>query len=170
FQPMLSAMGLSPIPLEINGRASFNGTLSGKLDHPDIVGRLLATDFTYIYTPTPLPAPQPAHASTLESLLHLGQSAPEPEPQPVPVARRIHIDSFAGDVQYGRAQIALRNGVIAQGSAQLNVDGSATLQDGSFGDHSPFDLHASIRNASVADLQRTIGTDYPVSGALNLSL
>ena len=51
FQPLLSAQGQSSIPVEIDGRASFNGTVSGKIAHPDIVGRLLATDFSYVYTP-----------------------------------------------------------------------------------------------------------------------
>ena len=170
FQPLLTAMGQSSIPVELNGRASFSGTMSGRLDHPDIVGRLLATDFTYVYTPSPpiAPAPKPSPVSTVESLLHLGQPAPEPKPAPQP--RRIHIDSFAGDVQYGRTLLALHNGVIEQGGAHLNVDGSATLDDGGFTDHSPFEVRASIQNANVADLQRTLGTDYPVSGVVNLSL
>ncbi len=59
FQPLLSAEGQSSIPVEIAGRASFDGTLSGKISHPDIVGRLLATDFSYIYTPAATTAPPP---------------------------------------------------------------------------------------------------------------
>jgi len=170
FQPLLNAIGQSALPVELNGRASFNGTLSGKLDHPDIAGRLLATDFSYVYTPEAPPAAtqQPTPLHTVESLLHLGQTPSEPKP--VSLARRIHIDSFAGDVQYGRTEVALHNGVIEQGSAQLNVDGSATLEDGSFTAHTPFDVRAAIHNGSVTDLQRTIGTDYPVSGTVNFSV
>ena len=73
-----------------------------------------------------------------------------PEPPPQPEARRVHIDSLAGDVQYGRTAVALHNGVIEQGSAHLNVDGSATLEDGTFTANSPFEVQASIHNASVA--------------------
>ena len=172
FQPLLSALGEPSVPIELNGRASFNGTLSGKLAHPDIAGRLLATDFSYVYTPAPPPAAalQPAHVSTVQSLLHLGQALPEPQPQPVSQVRRVHIDSFAGDMQYGRTMVALHNGVIAQGNAHLNVDGSATLENGSFNANAPFQLQATVHNASVADLQRTVGTDYPLSGAVNFSL
>ena len=172
FQPLLNAMGQSKIPVELHGRASFNGTVNGQLEHPDIAGRLLATDFSYVYTPAQPSAPKPQPTtlvSRVESALHIGQSGAEPTP-PTPPPQRIHIDSFAGDVQYGRTQLALRNGVIEQGNAHLNVDGSATLDNGTFTDHSPFDVHASIRNASVADLQRTIGTDYPLSGVVNLNL
>ena len=171
FQPLMSAMGQSAVPVELNGRASFNGTVNGRLDHPDVAGRLLATDFSYVYTPAqpPAPKPQPTLVSKVESALHIGKGASEPAP-PAVQPKRIHIDSFAGDVQYSRNQFGLRNGVIEQGSAHLNVDGSATLDNGSFTDRSPFEVHASIRNANVADLQRTIGTDYPVSGVVNLNL
>ncbi len=171
FQPLLSAMGQSSIPVELNGRASFNGTLNGRLDHPDIAGRLLVTDFTYVYTPAASVAlpPQPTHASMVQSLLHLADATPPPAPPPVP-QRRIHIDSFAGDVQYGRTQVALHTGVIEQGSAHLNVDGSATLDDGNFTQNSRFQINASIHNARVADLQQTAGTNYPISGTANLTL
>ncbi len=170
FQPLLNAMGQSALPVELNGAASFNGTLSGKLAHPDIAGRLLATDFSYVYTPQapPTATPQPTPLHTVESLLHLPQSPPEPKPQPL--ARRIHIDSFVGDIQYSRTEVALRNGVIEQGNAQLNVDGSATLDDGTFTANTPFDVRAAIHNGSVADLQRTVGTDYPVSGTVNFTV
>ncbi|MGA9566522.1 MAG: hypothetical protein WBS19_13430, partial [Candidatus Korobacteraceae bacterium] len=98
FQPLLSAMGQSSMPVDLSGRASFNGTLSGRLDRPDIAGHLLATDFTYVYT-AEQPAGRPEPVSTVQSLLHLGQATPEPKPQAQ--QRHIHIDSFAGDVQYG---------------------------------------------------------------------
>src|SRR5271165_561420 len=168
FRPLLSSEGQSSIPLEIEGRANFNGTVSGKIAHPDIVGRLLATDFSYIYSPPTPPVPPPQQKGTLASLLHLG--TPEPATSSAPKPRRIHIDSLAGDVQYGGDVLAFHNGVVEEGAARLNVDGSAELQDGAFTDHSPFQLNASLRNASVDDLQKTVGTDYPVTGVVNLNL
>jgi translocation and assembly module TamB len=171
FQPLLHAIGQVPLPVELSGRASFNGTSSGNLADPDIVGRLLATDFSYDLKPAPAAAaPQPVPVSALESLLHLGHTAPGPKPQPASPPRRIHIDSFAGDIQYNRTVVALHDGVIEQGSAQLNLDGSANLEDGSFKATTPFEVRAAIRNGSVADLQRTVGTSYPVSGTVNLSV
>ena len=170
FQPLLTATGQSPLPIELNGRASFNGTISGKFAYPDIVGRLLATDFSFVFTSTlaSVPPPHPSKLSTVESLIHVEQNPAEQKPKPK--APRIHVDSFAGDVQYGRSAVALHNGVIEQGRAQLNVDGSATLEDGSFTANSPFEVRAAIHNGSVADLQRTLGTDYPVSGTMNFNL
>ena len=171
FQPLLTAAGQPQLPIELNGRASFNGTLNGKLAYPDIVGRLLATDFSYIFTPmlaSVAATPHPSKVSTVESLIHVEQNPTEQKPKLK--APRIHVDSFAGDVQYGRSAVAVHNGVIEQGGAQLNVDGSATLQDGSFTANSPFEVRAAIHNGSVADLQRTLGTNYPVSGAVNFNL
>jgi translocation and assembly module TamB len=166
-QPLLNAMGHAALPIELDGRASFNGTMRGRLELPDIVGHLLATDFTYIYSQEESAA-KPEPVSTVQSLLHLGQATAEPKPQPQ--QRHIHIDSFAGDVQYGSTEIALHNGVIVQGNAHLNVDGSANFEDGSFTRNSPFTVQASIHNASVADLQQTVGTSYPLSGTVNLNL
>jgi translocation and assembly module TamB len=171
FQPLLTAAGQPQLPIELNGRASFNGTMNGKFAYPDIVGRLLATDFSFVFTPTLASVaaiPHPSKVSTVESLLHVEQNHPEKKPQPK--APRIHVDSFAGDVLYGRNRVAVHNGVIEQGGAQMNVDGSATLEDGSFTANSPFEVRAAIHNGSVADLQRTVGTNYPVSGTMDFSL
>ena len=52
FQPLLTAMGSPPPPVELAGMASFNGTLSGRLKDPQIAGHVQASDFTYIYTPS----------------------------------------------------------------------------------------------------------------------
>jgi len=167
FQPLLSALGQPAVPLAINGRAGFTGTVSGRLTNPDVAGHLLATDFSYLYSPPPksVQAPPPGK---LRSLLHLAPPAPEPQAAPEP--RHIHIDSFAGDVQYNSSLLALRNGVIQQGEAHLGLDGSVQLVDGEFTDHSPIEVHASLKNASVSDLQKTLGVEYPVSGVVNLSL
>ena len=166
FQPLLS-QGQASIPVEIQGRANFNGTVSGKIAHPDIVGRLLATDFSYVYTPAaPHAPPTQEKKSALASILHLGKAEAESAPSPHP--RRIHIDSLAGDVQWGGTMLALNNGIVEQGAARLNLDGSVQLKDGEFNDNSPFQFDASLRNADMSDLQKTVGTDYAVKGIVNL--
>ncbi len=73
-------------------------------------------------------------------------------------------------MQYGYDQLAFHNGVIEQGAARLKLDGSAQLQDGALTDHSPFQLDVSLRDADVSDLQKTVGTEYPVKGVVNLNL
>ncbi|MGA2905301.1 MAG: hypothetical protein ABSD98_15840, partial [Candidatus Korobacteraceae bacterium] len=59
FAPMLTAMGNAPLPVELAGALSFNGTLNGRLRTPQVAGHLQATNFTYNYTPAlKTPAPQ----------------------------------------------------------------------------------------------------------------
>ena len=170
FQPLLTAKGSPPPPLELAGEASFNGTLSGRLKDPQIAGHVQASDFTYIYTPTVQgSAPSTQAPAKKKSLFHFA-SAPPPPPQPTTQSRRIHIDQFSGDVQYSSAGIALHHGILQEGSARLDVDGSATLQKGSFTGNLPFQVQAAIRDADVAELQRAAGLNYPVTGTLNLTV
>ena len=95
---------------------------------------------------------------------------PPTEPKPAPTPRKVHFDSFAADIQYGSTAVAVHNGVIAQGAAHLNIDGSAQLTNGAFTDSSPFNFQVQLRNATVADLQQTVGTNYPAAGIVNLTL
>ena len=50
------------------------------------------------------------------------------------------------------------------------MDGSAALENGDFVDNSAFELHAVVHNGDVAGIQKTLGTDYPVTGEANLTL
>ncbi|HEY5178081.1 MAG TPA: translocation/assembly module TamB domain-containing protein [Terriglobales bacterium] len=172
FQPLLTAMGSPSPPVELAGVASFNGTLGGRLTDPQIAGHLQASDFTYVYTPS---VQSSASASTQaperkKSLFHFASTPKPPPPQPTAQPRRIHIDQFSGDVQYSSTGVAVHHSIIQEGSAHLNVDGSATLVKGSFTENLPFQVQAAIRDADVAELQRAAGLNYPVTGTLNFTV
>ncbi len=173
FQPMLTAMGNPPLPIELAGSASFNGSLNGRLRTPQIAGHLQASNFTYIYTPALNAAPpqKPQPPAKQKSFFHLAKT-PEPAPkfEPVPQARRIHIDSFSADLQYSQSEVALHHAVVQEAGAQLNLDGSSALEKGNFTDNSQFHLQAALHNADITELQRVMGTDYPVGGKLNFTL
>ncbi len=171
FQPLLTAMGSPPPPVELAGMASFDGTLTGRLKDPQIAGHVQASDFTYLYTPAVQGSVTAAQApAKKKSLLHFASGPQPPPPQPAAQPRRIHIDQFSGDVQYSSAGVAVHHGIIEEGDARLNVDGSATLQKGSFTENLPFQVQAVIHDADVAELQRAAGLNYPVTGTLNLTL
>ena len=174
IQPLLAGMGSAPPPFELGGTLSFGGTVNGRLRAPQVDGHLQATNFAVFYTPTPKPAvvqPAAAPAPTKHrSWLHPTGALPPPPPQPVAQSRRIHVDQFDGDVQYSQTGIALHKAVIQEGSAQLNLDGAAVLDNGTFTDNSQFHVQAVVHNADVASLQHAAGTDYPISGTLNFSL
>jgi len=172
FAPMLTAMGNAPLPIELDGASSFNGTLNGRLRTPQIAGHLQATNFVYIYTPAaeafaPHTVPAPAKH---KSLFHLAANpAPPPPPQPVVHPRRIHIDQFSGDVQYSQSGVALQHAVVQEAGAQLTLDGSSALDKGNFTDASQFQVQAAMKDADIAELERALGVDYPVGGKLNFT-
>ncbi len=171
FQPLLTAMGSPPPPVELAGIATFDGTLSGRLKDPQIAGHVQASDFSYVYTPTVQASVTPTQAPAKKKSLFHFASTPQPlPPQPAPQSRRIHLDQFSGDVQYSSTGVGVHHGVIQEGNAQLNVDGSATLEKGSFTENLPFQVQAVIRDADVAELQRAAGLNYPVTGTLNFSI
>ena len=174
FQPLLTAMGAAPLPIELSGSINFAGTVNGRWTAPQIAGHLEANDFNYIYTPAPKSVEvHPVSAATESkhrSWLH-PKGAPAPPPQPLTgTPRRIHIDQFTGDVQYSQSEVALHKAVIQEGGAQLKVDGSASLNKGKFTDDSQFHMQATVHDADVAALQHAAGTDYPLGGKLNFAV
>lgn len=171
FEPFVVALGYGPSPVELEGEASFNGTITGKLTDSQIEGHVEASNFTYIYTPPQKAAGPPAHVPPKRaSFFHAASASPPAPPPPVRQPRRIPIDQFSADVQYSPSKVALHNAIIQEGSAHLNVDWTAALRRGSFTEDSLFQLQAAVHNADVTDLQHTAGFNYPVTGTLKATL
>jgi len=145
LEPFVLALGYAASPVELEGAATFKGTVSGKLSDSQVAGHLQASNFTYIYQ---LP---PTASENQET-------------------RHIHIDQFAGDMQYSMSKVALHHAVIQEGSTRLNVDWTADLEKGNFTDQSPFQLQLALHNADIAELQHAAGLDYPVTGTLSGTL
>jgi translocation and assembly module TamB len=152
------------LPLDLGGQASFAGTVNGSFRDPQINGHLQATNFTYVYMPAPNQS-QPALAHAAAPTQTVG-SLPQPALHPT----RIHFDSFAGDIAYSNSHTALHHAVIQRGGATLTGDASATLHNGEFTDQSPFDLQLAVKDGDATRFQEMIGTDYPVTGRVNLAL
>jgi len=168
FQPMLSAMGHSPLAVDLTGPANFDGTITGRLRSPQIAGHLDVTDFTYLYTP---PVPH-STAQVQNSRLNRDQSQAAtraPSAGSPPPLRKIHIDEFAAEIQYSQSAIVLHHATIREATSQLSLDGSADLDQGNFTDTSQFKVHASLHNADVTQWQHVAGFDYPVSGKLSFT-
>ncbi len=171
LQPMMSAMSNAPLPIELAGSASFNGTLGGPLRAPQIAGHVQATNFTYIYTPATAPTRHEASGPPAKHKLFFAKNTQaSPPAQPAPQSRRIHVDQFSGGVEYSQTALALHHATIDEGTAQLMLDGSTTLERGDFTDNSEFQVQAALHNASIAELQHVVGIDYPLSGNLSFTL
>ena len=170
---MLKAMGNAPLPIELNGAASFDGTLNGRFRAPQVAGHLQATNFTYIYTSTPTTPTQkaPATPAKHKSWFQLS-STPEPPPPAPPTAppRRIHVDQFVADVEYSPASVALHHAIVQEGSARITLDGSTALDKGNFTENSQFQVQAAIHDGDITQLQHAFGTEYRISGNLNVTL
>jgi translocation and assembly module TamB len=167
WKPVLAAFRQSTdLPVDLHGSASFNGTVAGTLKSPAMAGHLDIRDFDSLIAWNPPPS---ANMAKIAANTKLSSVPPRALPRPAKIVR-MHWDSLSADVQYSNSQAVARNGVLKHGTAQLNFDGSAALTKGSFTDTSPFELRATLRNASIADVQALAGTHYPVSGVVNLNL
>ena len=142
WQPILTAFGATErIPLVLHGRATFNGTATGKLSDATIAGNLQIQDFDSVL---------PATARTPE--------------------RQAHWDSLVTDLQFSQHGFAARNGRLRHGEAAIHFDLSASLQHGRFTASSPFTARVNLRNANAAEWLAQAGYDYPVTGTLDLHL
>jgi translocation and assembly module TamB len=146
--PVLRALRENrPLPFDLIGRASFSGTVTGKLKEPALAGHLEAHDFD-IQLPL----------STL-SLRSAGAAAPQ--------SQRVHWDSLTTDLSYSSSSVKVKNGLLRRGPAQIAFNGSAGLNNGNFDQSSPIATQAKITNADVGEIQALLGMNYPVSGTLD---
>jgi translocation and assembly module TamB len=140
--PLLEAVrGPSLIPVSLNGRATFNGNLSGAISSPQLTGNLQIDDFDVSI---------PATAST----------SPD----------QTHWDSLSTSIQLSFAGIKFRNAVVRHGEASAEFDASATLQNGHFTGMSEIDLHANVQKTNLAALQALAMSNYPITGTADISL
>lgn len=143
FQPLLTALTLGEqAPTDLRGRASFTGTMSGKLSAPAIAGHLELTDFDAMAAPL------------------RGTNA---------VRHPLHLDRFVADVEYSPFVLAARHGLLRSSSVQMQFDVRAGLQRGSFTAASPLEARVTVQRAALADVQRLAGADYPISGIAALA-
>jgi translocation and assembly module TamB len=147
LQPVLAAWSPgTQVPLEVHGRASFNGTLFGRMTAISARGRLDFQDF--------------------DTLLDVGRAGVAHNG-----ARRMHWDSVVADILLTPSSLSAQNGVLKRGAAQATFSGSATLNKGQF-DPASSEVNANVQlqNANLEDARSLIGFDYPVTGNLNADL
>jgi translocation and assembly module TamB len=146
FAPLLSAAyGVKRIPVEVQGRGSFDGTVSGRIATPSISGHVQIVNFDS----------DPGW---------LGATAISR------VTRRMHWDLLSADLQYGPTKLAVQNGLLRHDAAQVVFSGTAQLTRGSLTIKDPFFAQIAVHDVKVADLQAVAGYDYPVTGTVDLDL
>jgi translocation and assembly module TamB len=138
--PLLSMVrGPALFPVVLNGRATFNGNLSGSLVSPELAGNVSVEDFDIN-----IPATAGTHAF------------------------QTHWDSLSAAVQASFESVALRNATLRRDDTSAEFEASATLLHGHFTGDSNFTLRANLHNTEVAALQALAGYSYPISGKTDL--
>ena len=149
LQPALDALDPGTrIPLSLEGRSSFNGTVFGKLDALSARGHLELGKFDTELRFTPALSGKPGAAR--------------------PAPRRLHWDGLIADLNYASSSISLQRGTLRRGAAQIGFSANASLRRGSF-DEASSQVNATLRiqNENVADMQALAGTNYPLTGVAN---
>ncbi|MGA8274463.1 MAG: translocation/assembly module TamB domain-containing protein, partial [Candidatus Sulfotelmatobacter sp.] len=133
--------GPALFPVVLNGRAAFNGNLTGEFVSPQLAGTLLVDDFEIN---------MPATADIHEL--------------------KTHWDSLSTSIQLSFQSIALHNASLKRDGTSAEFDASATLQHGHLVPDSVFNVRANLQNTDLAALQALAGYNYPVAGSANLSV
>jgi translocation and assembly module TamB len=134
--PFLTVVrGPALFPVTLNGRATFNGNMTGSLSSPQLAGALLVNDFEINIPPA--------------------QGRPQLKTQ---------WDSLSSSLQVSFNSIALHDSILRHGDNSAEFEASATLDHGHFIGASVLNLRANVQNADLALLQSLIGYNYPVYG------
>ncbi|MFZ0319202.1 MAG: hypothetical protein WAL56_08755, partial [Candidatus Sulfotelmatobacter sp.] len=140
--PVVAAVrGPALFPVILNGRATFNGNLTGEISSPQLAGNLQVDNFD-------VNIPATANTHPLQT----------------------HWDSLATSLQLSFQSIALHSGTLRRDGTSSDFDASATLDHGHFTSASEFTLRANIHNTDLAALQALAGYNYPITGTADLSL
>ena len=133
--------GPALFPVVLNGRATFNGNMTGSFSNPLLGGTFAVDDFE----------------------VNLPATAKTPQ-------LRTHWDSLSTSIQLSFQNINLRGATLARGDTSAEFDASATLQHGHITPDSAFTLSANLHNTDLAALQSLVGYNYPITGTADLSL
>ena len=154
LQPTLDAISSDAFVLAVLGRASFNGTVFGKLAAPSAKGRVDLANFDMLFSNQ---APQlPPGSSVIQRTRGV---------------RSIHWDSGVADITYTPSQLSAQNGILRRGAAQVAFSGSASLNRGRFNSNTnqiSWDL--SAQNENLADIQALVGLSTSMGGVVNGSV
>jgi translocation and assembly module TamB len=141
WQPVISQLFPSGLPLIVHGRAAFNGNVAGSSSNLSFAGNLQVRDF--------------------DTIVRTKVQSPE---------RRVHWDSLNADVQASPTNLSLRNAIVRREDATVKLNGTAGLDDWSIVPESLLRMRLDVQNANADELSNFIGYDHDVSGKLSAGL
>jgi len=141
WQPILSAAGYPErIPVTLQGRASFNGTATGKPSDIAFAGTLQSQNFDVLIRPSE------------------------------GTEKRVHWDSLVADVQLSPHLFAAYDAVLRRGPAEISFDVSAGLRERQLIETSPIAARIDMKQVEAAEALALAGYNYPLTGVMNLHI
>jgi translocation and assembly module TamB len=178
--------GISGLPIQLHGDATFDGAATGSLVDPAFKGHLTANRFsTFVVLPAGAPARPQAPLSSQPSIGPVALPAanstgepaqpangvPPPGP-PAPVTTTISWDRLDATGSYSSSLISVEQGVLTRGKTVIHASGQLqahriSRRREAFDDAATITASAQMQNASLADLLAMAGQDLPITGNLN---
>jgi len=141
WQPIITQLFPSGLPLVVHGRAAFNGNVAGSSSNLRLAGNLQLRDFDTI----------------------VRARAYQPE-------RQVHWDSLNADVQASSTNLSLHNAILRREDATVRLNGTAGLDDWNLLPDSPLRMRLDVQNANADELSNFVGYDHQILGKLSAGL
>ena len=141
WEPLIKAIANGPLPIDIHGRSSFQGTLANHFTAPTIQGVLEVNNFTS----------------------HIGKTSQTA----VPPAQ--NWDRLTAELTFSPESIVVDHATLRRASAQTTFSGHGILHNYKLRDEDEFALQATVHGAPLAEIQSVAGTGYPIQGILEAS-
>jgi translocation and assembly module TamB len=149
--------GISGLPVQLHGEATFDGSGGGSLVDPAFQGHVTAAQFTTMFV-------IPAVGS------NAGHPAEKVAKAPVPTTFSWdHLDAIAA---YSSSLISIQQATLTHGETTIHASGQLqahriSRRQQAFDDAAAINATAQLQNASVSDLLAIAGQNLPVTGNLN---
>lgn len=148
LRPLLREWAGARLPVVLEGPASFNGSVFGKLNALTLRGRLELENFQT--------------EAVLSGPVTFAETAR---------AQPMHWDSLVADLDYHPSLITFQHGVLRREHSAAEFSGSATLRLGAIDERtSQLDLKIHLHDVNIQDLQTLARTSYPLTGVVNADL
>jgi translocation and assembly module TamB len=161
--------GISGLPIQLHGDATFDGVGTGSLVDPAFKGHLNAKQFSSSFL---LPAlsskpQQPAQPSAEPVALPAADSTPGGTPT------SIFWDELDTNASYSSSLISVDHATLIRDKTVIHASGQLEAhrinrRRVAFDDQATINANAQVQNASLTDLLSLVGQDFPVTGTLNL--
>jgi translocation and assembly module TamB len=162
--------GISGLPIQFHGEATFDGSATGSLVDPAFQGHLTAAQFSTMFVIPAVGSAAPLLPSVGPVALPAADSGQAVAKSPVSTTQSWdHLDAIAG---YSSSLISVEQATLTRGKTTIHASGQLQAHRISrrrevFDDAAAINATAQVQNASVADLLAIAGQNLPLTGSLN---